>query len=84
MVKRVIWPLKAQLQLEEIFRYIAADSYTNAEKVKVDILNSTRKIEENAEMHPLDKYKIIMMEVSGLMNCIGIELLTALQKTKLL
>lgn len=57
MVKRVIWPLKVQHQLEEIFKYIAADSYTNAEKVKVDILNSTRKIEVNAEMYPLDKYK---------------------------
>ena len=58
MVKRVIWPHKVQYQLEEIYKYIASDSYQNAEKVRLDILNSTRKIEENAEMYPLDKYKI--------------------------
>lgn len=57
MVKLVIWPLKSQHQLEGIIKYIAADSYQNAEKVKVDILSSTRKIEQNPEMYPLDKYK---------------------------
>ena len=57
MVKEVIWPLKAQNQLSEIFKYIAADSAQNAEKVKGNILVSTRKLESDPEIHPLDKYK---------------------------
>lgn len=57
MVKRVIWPLKTQHQLERIIKYIAADSFQNAEKVKADIFASTRKIAENPKMHPSDKYK---------------------------
>jgi plasmid stabilization system protein ParE len=57
MVKPVIWPLKAQLQLERIIKYITTKSYQNAEKVKIEILASTRKIEGNPEMYPLDKYK---------------------------
>ena len=57
MVKRVIWPLKTQHQLERIIKYIAADSFQNAEKVKTDIFASTHKIAENPKMHPLDKYK---------------------------
>jgi len=57
MVKGVIWPLKVQHQLEGIINYITADSFQNAEKVKVDILSSTRKIQKHPEMHPVDKYK---------------------------
>ena len=57
MVKEVIWPLKAQNQLSRIFKYISVDSVQNAEKVKVDILVSTRKLEGDPEMYPLDKYK---------------------------
>lgn len=57
MVKEVIWPLKAQNQLSGIFKYIAADSAQNAEKVKANILVSTRKLESDPEMYPLVKYK---------------------------
>ena len=57
MVKKVIWPLKTQRQLAKIIKYIALDSYQNAEKVKTEILASTRNLATNEERHPLDKYK---------------------------
>ncbi len=57
MVKEVIWPLKTQNQLAQIVKYITLDSYQNAEKIKNEILASTRKLAVNEAMHPLDKYK---------------------------
>jgi hypothetical protein len=57
MVKKVIWPFKTQKQLAKIIKYIALDSYQNAEKVKTEILSSTRNLVTNEERHPLDKYK---------------------------
>lgn len=58
MVKEVRWPAKTQRQLEKAYRYILSDSYQNAERVKSDILASTRKLATNAEIHPPDKYKL--------------------------
>ncbi len=57
MVKEVRWPAKTQRQLEKAYEYILLDSYQNAEKVKADILASTRKLAINPEIHPPDKYK---------------------------
>jgi plasmid stabilization system protein ParE len=57
MVKKVIWPLRAQKQLAKLYEYILLRSYQNAEKVKVDILASTRKLSANPEIHPADKYR---------------------------
>lgn len=57
MVKKVKWPQKAQNQLGKIHRYILKDSFQNAEKIKADILASTRKLTAYPEMHPLDKYR---------------------------
>lgn len=57
MVREVRWPLRTQHQLEKAYRYILLDSYQNAEKVKADILASTRKLVANPEMHPPDKYR---------------------------
>lgn len=58
MVKEVKWPLAAQKQLAKIYRYILSDSYQNAEKVKKEILLSTRKLAATPEMYPPDKYRI--------------------------
>ncbi|HEY9342477.1 MAG TPA: type II toxin-antitoxin system RelE/ParE family toxin [Hanamia sp.] len=52
MVREVRWPLSAQQQLEKAYRYVLLDSYQNAEKMKADILISTRKIADNPEMYP--------------------------------
>ena len=57
MVKKVIWPLHSQKQLAKAYEYILPDSYQNAEKVKADILASTRKLPDNPEIHPPDKYR---------------------------
>lgn len=51
------WPSIAQNQLAKAYQYILKDSYQNAEKVKKDILASTRKLVDNPEMYPLDKYR---------------------------
>jgi plasmid stabilization system protein ParE len=57
MVREVRWPLRAQHQLEKAYRYVLLDSYQNAEKMKGDILISTRKVADNPEMYPPDKYR---------------------------
>ncbi len=58
MEKGVRWPAKTQRQLEKAYQYILLNSYQNAEKVKADVLASTRKLASNPEIHPPDKYKI--------------------------
>ena len=57
MVREVIWPPRAQKQLESAYEYILKSSYQNAEKVKADILSSTRKLANQPEIHPPDKYR---------------------------
>jgi plasmid stabilization system protein ParE len=57
MVREVRWPLRSQNQLAKAYKYILLDSYQNAEKVKKDILNSTRQLAANPEIHPSDKYR---------------------------
>jgi plasmid stabilization system protein ParE len=57
MVKEVRWPPRAQNQLAKAYSHILIDSYQNAEKVRADILASTRKLAANPEMHPRDKYR---------------------------
>lgn len=52
MVRIVNWPLPVQKQLEKIYKYILLNSYQNAEKVKAAILDSTRKLPVNPEIHP--------------------------------
>lgn len=54
-MRELRWPLKVQRQLEKAYNYILADSFQNAEKLKNDILLSTRKLSANPEMYPLDK-----------------------------
>jgi plasmid stabilization system protein ParE len=57
MVREIRWPLRAQNQLAKAYEYILMDSYQNADKVKKDILNSTRHLAANPEMYPPDKYR---------------------------
>lgn len=57
MVREVKWPSRAQKQLEKAYQYILKKSYQNAEKVKADILASTRKLADHPEHHPPDKYR---------------------------
>jgi plasmid stabilization system protein ParE len=57
MVREVRWPLRVQNQLAKVYEYILIDSYQNAEKVKKDILRSTRHLPANPEMYPPDKYR---------------------------
>jgi plasmid stabilization system protein ParE len=57
MVRKVIWPSAAQKQLAKVYEYISSRSYQNAEKVKLDIFDSIRRLSSNPEMHPADKYR---------------------------
>jgi plasmid stabilization system protein ParE len=57
MEREVRWPLLAQRQLLKIYEYILLDSFQNAEKVKHDILLSTRKLTQYPEMYQRDKYR---------------------------
>jgi plasmid stabilization system protein ParE len=57
MVRKVIWPPTAQKQLTKAYEYILSRSVQNAEKVKQDILASTRRLPANPEIHPADKHR---------------------------
>lgn len=82
--KRVIWPQKARTQLRELYKYIKRDSPLNAEKVRKDILASTRELSKGFKLHQPDKYKEIMMEVTVLTKFIVIGLPIMLEKKILL
>ena len=58
MVRTIRWPLPVQKQLANIYKYILKYSLQNAEKVKGEILLSTKRLAELPEIHPPDKYKI--------------------------
>lgn len=57
MVKKVIWARPAEKQLEQAYQYIFKHSVQNAEKIKEAILSSTRKLPDNPERYPPDKYR---------------------------
>ena len=57
MVRKVRWPLWSQSQLAKAYKCILKISYQNAEQVKNDILESTRKLASAPEIHPPDKYR---------------------------
>src|SRR5438132_1025195 len=57
MVREVIWPARAQTQLQEVYEYLLKSSYQNAEKIKEGILASTRELATRPEIHPPDKYR---------------------------
>jgi len=57
MAQEIVWSPRAMQQLEKAYEYILKDSFQNAEKVRKDILASTRKIQTHPEIYPLDKYR---------------------------
>lgn len=57
MVREIRWPQLSQKQLAKAYEYISKDSYQNAEKIKKEILLSTRKLSANPEMHAPDRYR---------------------------
>lgn len=57
MGKEVVWSPQALLQLEKAYEYIFRSSVQNAEKVRKDILKSTRGIASHPEIYTLDKYR---------------------------
>lgn len=54
----VSWNKNAYVALQKAYEYIKETSPANAEKVKEGILSITRKLPENPEKYPLDKFKI--------------------------
>jgi plasmid stabilization system protein ParE len=55
--KKVVWDRLARASLKEAYTYIKRDSLIQAERVKQEIIASTKKIAEQPEMHPPDKYR---------------------------
>ena len=56
-VNRISWSKNATRQFEAAIRYIALDSFVNAEKVSEEILNELARALKNPEFFPPDKYK---------------------------
>ena len=54
---KVIWGKRAFKSLENVYEHIKKESLINAEMVRDDILRSTRKLSENPERYPPDKFK---------------------------
>ena len=57
MVRALRWPLSVQKDLKKIYDYILQTSFQNAQKVKSALLFSTKKLADQPEIHPPDKYK---------------------------
>lgn len=59
MVKKpaVIWNKIAQSKLQKAYQEIKKESIQGAEKVKNEILTETRRLSDNPEIYPPDKYK---------------------------
>ena len=59
MVKKpvVIWNKLAESKLQKEYQRIKQESVQGAEKVKNEILAETRRLSENPEIYPPDKYK---------------------------
>ena len=58
MKKKVVWDEVAISALKDAYTYIKSDSLQQAEKVKQEIIQSTKKLSDYPEMHPPDKYRI--------------------------
>jgi hypothetical protein len=84
MVREVRWPLIAQKQLEKAYNYVLSDSYQNAVEVKMQFYYLPANLLLILKCFLLINTGKIMMEVLEPLNCIITELLTGLQKMKLL
>lgn len=57
MINTIAWNRKAINQFEDAIAYIEADSISNAEKFKLDILNKIDGLIKHPERYSPDKYK---------------------------
>jgi plasmid stabilization system protein ParE len=58
MVKlKVVWDELARSALKDAYHYIKQDSLLQAERVKQEIIEATKKLSDNPEMYPPDKYR---------------------------
>lgn len=55
--RSVRWNKRAADQFRAAVEYIAADSVTQAEKVRLEILHATEKLSEHPDFYPPDKWK---------------------------
>lgn len=54
----VNWNKRASERLKKIYDEILEESYSNAEKVRMGIVNIVDQLVEHPEKYPLDKYKL--------------------------
>lgn len=58
MVKeKVVWDESARAALKEAYDRIKQNSLQQAEKVKLEIIATTKKLSDHPEMYPPDKYR---------------------------
>lgn len=61
MVKKekpvVVWNIRASIYFRKAYEYIKDESYTNAEKVRNDIVKVIDNLPTNPGKYPLDKFK---------------------------
>ncbi len=55
--KKVAWDEQAKASLREACNYIKGDSPQQAERVRKEILEATKRLSDHPEMHPPDKYR---------------------------
>lgn len=53
----VVWRKLALKQLKEAYDYIKKDSLKSAISIRKEIFDATKKLTENPEIHPLDRYR---------------------------
>ena len=77
--KSIFWTKSAIKQFETAISFIASGSSVSAEKVSSAILKELNKTSKNAEFFAPDKYKKIMMVVTGPSRSAITELRTGLK-----
>ncbi len=55
--KKVVWDELARAALKVTYNHIRQDSVQQAEKVKQEIIATSRKLSDHPEMYPPDKYR---------------------------
>jgi len=55
--KKVVWDEQAKASLKETYNYIKKDSPQQAERVRQEILEATKRLSDYSEMHNPDKYR---------------------------
>lgn len=58
MVRRVVWDTLARNSFRSAHKYIKKDSPVQAERFRVEILDTISKLVRSPEHYPPDKYKV--------------------------